>query len=330
MKNAAELIDVVRRRTQNTRHGDNEGISDEEILSQLNEAQDMLQGAFFRANPNLDLFDTTVVFSTVANQSSYPLPGERSYSGSPALALPPVFKNSVRKVEITDTGRSEDYLSLRRENVHASSSATASLPYSYCVQGASLLLSPAPSVSGKAIRVTYPSRLTRIDLKRGEVSAQTNDTVSYETLTVASATAADEAALAAREVLTVSVSDRYGHLLHGKLQLQSYVSATHVAYLRSGLSAVAAGEGTISSGDDIDATLTFGAWTTQYPDERLPEECERYLLKYAEYRTFKIDSSSDEDKAAKELSAIEADITGTAVAVNRDWEAVPELEAWLE
>lgn len=320
MRYLGDMITRVRQDTDNVEWGDDEGISDSEIVNYFNDAKEMLQGVILRTYPDTTLFDYRVVINTVYQTAEYPLPGHPSYSGTPTAPPAVLFGNSIRQVEYSYSGSADDYLALDPVDPRELSHGYSDPIDCYAKRGSSLVVSPVPQSAGRLIRVTYPARMDELDIRRGTIDSATTGSITLEAVPVPDDDLEDTSYYISYCTADGTVS-KYG------LLVDSYNPITRVLTLNAG-TPLTSGEATAAVGQFV--TLGIRSSThCRLPDSTPADDFEKYLMAYAHWKVLKKDSSSDAEGAGNELSIIESDIMKNIVAVTKDAQQVPVDWSWL-
>lgn len=300
------LISQVRRQSENTDFSNTTGISDEEIIQYLNDAQHRLQTVILSQHPAV--FLTEVVQNVVGRQEIYLLPSN-AYLG-----------NKVTNVDYSYSGSDRDYTSLSMGNLKNRFTGIYGDPNYYIRQSGKLILSPTPDRSQAKLRITYVKRIDQIDIRRGIISnvTLTGNTVTNLVGDLSSPTYFDIENLQAAEY--VCIVDNYGNIKMRNLPLLSIDSALGTLNIDPAFT-FQDGE-TISVGDYI----VIGKDTSTHSE--LERNCERYLLTYAAWRLMRRDSSVDAPEENNELTTMENEIAAAYAEVNDDIIEIPIIQEW--
>ena len=158
MRSLDRIIEQVRRQTENEEFDDFTGISDEEFIQYINDAQYNLQAAIVHQHPRV--FTAEVVISAVGSQESYDLPSDC------------LLGNKIHNIEYSATGAESDYYTLEQDTIKYRNPGIDGSPVKYIRLGGKILLSPPPQSSG-SLRVTYIKRLRELDKRQAKVSSGT-------------------------------------------------------------------------------------------------------------------------------------------------------------
>jgi hypothetical protein len=305
------LIQDVRRETENEEVSETTGISDEEIIRFLNDAQERLQSLIVAAHPKA--FTKEVVIDTVVKQTRYELPRDA------------FLNNKVSNVEYSDSGQDEEFyplepIILKRRAVYEG------VPSAYYRKAGAIYLNPLPQRSGAKLRINYCKRLDRLDKRRARVELYTEgagNTITELRLETSGNLPIDSASLAEHDY--ICVVDRRGVPKMRNLPVDAIDTASGVVTLASGF--------TFNDGETIDAGdfIVGGEDTTTHIESteiELPRNVERYLIAYASWKMLKRDSSVDYQEQQQELDVMEADIVNSYGDITDDITLIPTLNDW--
>ena len=187
------LINQSRRETENEEFTSTAGIETDEILRYFNAAQVRLQSKISGTHANV--FQSEKIIDTVAQQEAYDIP-ENAFLG-----------NRVDLIEYSRTGVEQDYYRLEQLSLaeRVNTRYGTNVPFGFIRRSGQILLQSKPSSSGAKIRMTYQKRLPKLDVRRGQVSAVTLDTVArtITSLTLTTGADLDAAALTERGFITI-------------------------------------------------------------------------------------------------------------------------------
>lgn len=302
MRRVEHLILHVRRASENERQGTGEGISDEEFIQWLNDAQDMIYSKITRKHR-----------MSFAKETTFAATGAESYT---SLPFDIYSRHRIIALDYSETGSEASYRSLtpmtHQERTLRGSSSLPNVASGYVPTQNGIIVVGAPSVG--TFRLVYEPILPRLDKRRGTVSTHTKSSTALTALTLTGHTAAD---FSEDDALTI-------------------VSATGQVNMRGiPYTAVAGGGAVTISGSSytfpVGSTLTNGDFVCrgEYASthSQLPDQCERYLIAYATWRAMKRDSSVDAGEQMNELAMIEDDIVSGFAQMSGDVEQVPIVDA---
>lgn len=315
MRYVGDIISEIRELTSNEDYGDQEGVSQKEILSYANYAQDMLQGAILRNVAACDLFDLTVTLQTASRTRTVSLPGDSSYAGSD---LPVYGASAVKLVEYSYTSSTDDYKRLRRKTLGELSVAESDPVNEYAILGRTLVLGPTPISDGKLIRVTYVSILPRLSLRMGKIQSATASSI-----TLASSPTPESELGIITAPYYVSIVGGLGARVQYSVLVTAYDSGTRVLTIDS--STPVLNPSTLAN-----YWIASGQYATTHPQVIPPEFVERYMVAFAAMKLFNKDSSKDAKWATEEMNQIERDVTGNLISITKDAQELPILDwSWL-
>jgi len=297
------LITQARRSSNNESFNATAGISDEEFIQYVNDAQDRLQSLIGVRFP--DLFQTEKTISSVLNQESYTVPDD-AFLGS-----------RIDLVEFSRTSQSEDYYFLKKSLLKERIPGLTGSPEFYIRRSNAFLVYPAPDTSGGSFRVTYQKTLPRLDKRRGTVSAVTLTTNEISSLTLDTTVEIDDEELLNEEQVTIV--DKYGVVKMRRIPITAINTTTGAVTVESGFE--------FESGETIEA----GDYMLRGPEStthsQLPNTCERYLIEYMNWRVSNRDSSNDAIEQSQILANLEADIVASIQEPDGDVLGVPIINA---
>ena len=311
MRSVTRLIEQVRRQTENEDFDSFVGISDEEFIQYINDAQYNLQAAIVHQHPRV--FTAEAIVDAVNGQESYELPSDC------------LLANKVHNVEYSNTGDEDDYYVLEQSTIKYRTTGIQGSPTKYTRLGGKLLLAPVPQSGGK-LRITYIKRLRELDKKQAQVGAardaKPNDNIisSSGTFDIALETNNFETntdGLSKHDF--VCIVDKEGKSLVKNIEITS-----------SSLSVITCPAHTLDTGES--ATIPVGAYIVGGKDTTTHSELdisvERYLISYCAWKILKRDSSVDSSEAAEELAMMLREIVKSYAMVSDDIQFIPQLNSW--
>jgi len=285
MRNVSQLLTVVRTLSKNLNYNQNgtEGIVDEQFIQAFNDAQDYLQAALNAKNPANGMFQSQSIIPIVAGQEAYTIPARL------------FFNKEIALVEFSNDGQTSNYIPLDKRQLFNRNTYPTNWYNGYYVRNGQINLIPIPSSSVGSLRVTYEKKLDNLDRSRGTINTITGLTsTSFTSFTI---TAPDEVSNPNFTTIDyISVSDPDGNPRCQNIPVGSYVAGTDTLTPRAGY-VFQTGE-TLVAGD----TITFGKYTT--PVSKLFDECEAFLIHYANESILHADSSDDVVKESSILNRI--------------------------
>lgn len=301
MRRTDELITQVRQETENVGYGTDYGIPQSEFIQYLQDAQEQLQAAVLVANPRCSWFDKQVTYSITSLQKDYAIPAADAY-----------YKNQVRCVEFSLDSQDNYYVPLPRMDFMHLQNYAVWPPNGYALYGGYIRLGPPPSSGIGSVRITYVSRLPKLGLPIGQATSLTGAALLLDSDTFLDATTC-------------------GTVPPGYLSLTSYSTGASVS-LSVSVSAYTSGTRTFTastptyetgytSANIATSLVTSGANSTCV--SKLPDDCERYLIKYCAWKILKRDSSLEAADAGSELTQIEKAIVSAAEGAYTDNQVIP-------
>ena len=307
-KHINALIDEIRESTENEEFDDNVGLSEEEILKFINDAQYRLHAKITAQHP--DIFIEEDIQNCVANQEKYDIDFKAA------------FKNKISKVEYSHDGSAKNYFTLSLSTSRNRSSRYEGYPSIYTRRNGQILVSPVPINSNGTLRISYTSKIKRLDKRRAtviSVEGTTSAPTSFE-IAYVNGTSVDSTELNKRNRITIV--DKYGTIKMDNILVSSLgASATTndaAITIDTSLWTPVTGE-LIEVGDYV----LSGRYATTHSE--LEEEVERYIQAYAQWKVLKRDSSVDSQEAVMELGQIEADIVASYADISDDIMEIPEI-----
>ena len=281
MRRVSRILKAARRLAENDETVTVDiGISDEEFIQYLNDAQDMAMSELERID-HMD-FTREALITTVASQEAYSLPAD-IYLGTNTVA-----------VEYSYTGNNQDYRHMRRISLNERDTSEVGLhPYQYIIRNNQILLNPVPSVGGSnRLRVSYVHRPFGLDKRRAILTAVTNSSTQVTALTVNITDFndyfVDEAAYSSPNILQddlFTLVDTDGVIQARGIPITAIAASTGVATV-----------GSYTAHDDdtggaIGDYLLAGSQHTTHSE--LDNRCEQFFVAYVAWKIMKRDSSSD-------------------------------------
>jgi len=310
------LVDQVRRATDNEDVSTTTGISNEEIVQYLNDAQDKLQALITQQHP--DVFTVESTIDLVANTEQYDLPTDI------------YLDNRISFVEFKYGGGSGDYFKLRQRPIDYRYTVTNGDPEYYIRRGGKILVNPIPNVATTdGIRITYQKKLKDLDIRRGKITSAslTSTTLNSFTLNLTSSLNKDSNLQENGEAVFnsvdyISVVDKDGGVVLEKIPIDSYVESTGVLTVSSGFTT------SVLAATFVDKYIVSGHTATSHTE--LPDMCERFLISYAAWKLLKRDASVESDEQENELVSMGRDIVAAFAIIDDDIDDIPITHSeWL-
>lgn len=306
MKRVDLLISEARENTSTEEFTSETGVQDSKFLRALNDGQDRIQSLILNEYPSL-FQKETVKIATV---------------NSPFIDTPSdLFLDSrIEVVEYSPTGSTNDFYKLSEkradERVNGASSGN---PSTYIRQSRRLIIQPPPSQAG-SVRITHQKAFPRLDKRRGRVSSVTLDTVNrtISNLVLDTSILTSDDVTYMNQIEYLTVVSKNGTIKMQGIPITEVNSSTGVVTVET---FTYDADETIAVGDYVVA----GAYATTHSE--LPDICERYLLRFTEFRILKGDSSSDANLEDKEIKEMEMDIVASYSKASNDVQGIPILDS---
>jgi hypothetical protein len=310
MLRVEHLIKQIRRPTDNETVGTDQGMSDEEIISFLNDAQDDIFGSI--VNTFKSKFTTSETTSIVANQSTYSTPSKA------------FMDDQIAMLEWSITGLERDYRALKRVTIREKNTVEG-WPSRYCVARNLIYIWPVPIASQGTLRITYTKKLPKMDKRRAQVSAST---IALGALTALTLKGVSGAAISTTEVAAFSNDDFLSIVSSDGTVLMENVEYTAVSAL--GVVTLAGASHTILTGETAPANayVVMGKYATTHSE--LPDDAERYLKAYSIWKVYKRDSNDDYGPQQQELSAMREAIIDNYAELNADIDYTPQVNNYYD
>lgn len=302
MRRVEHLIRAIRRHTDNETNGSDSGLSDEEYIQFLNDAQDHLYREINKTYRKI--FTTSSKFPSVANQEEYDTPID-------------MFQTSIVSLEYSPTGQEKDYYPLQRRELIEQVSAPG-VPLAYGVRGQKIVVNCIPqSAITNAFRIKYNKALPRLDKRRTVVkSATAVGTVTALTL---------EPTNAAFNYLNYLENDYLT-----TVDFDGTIKCTAIGY-----GSVAVGTGvvtlqgtkTLLTGETVVAGqyVCLGKRATTH--SQLLDDCEGFLIAWGVWKGLKRDSSSDSVLQNQELAVMQQSIIDSYGENYQDVDQIPIINS---
>ena len=304
------LINEIRESTENEEFDETLGLSEEEVLKFINQAQNRLHSKIVAMHKQT--FAEEKVINSVANQESY------------SLFFNSYLKNYISAVEFSATGSADDYYPLRPTSSHNRNTGSNGYPNYYFIRAGKFYILPTPNNSSGKFRVTHIKRPLNLDKRRGLIVASGFDSATsptYIDMTFVNGQTVDQNQL--ERYSYVTVVDKFGNQKIANILVDSWNLGTGTGDTRISISSSADMELVnsvgIADGDYVisgDNSSTHLEWSP---------EVERYLQIFAEFKILKRDSSVDSQEQFQELSEIEQDILDGYSELSDDINEIPDI-----
>jgi hypothetical protein len=294
-----DLITEARLATDNEEFSDTQGISQQEFLRYLNEAQDFLQAEI--SNRFVPLSDKDYVVSVVANQEEYPLPTNCFGHGR------------VKRVEYSETSQERDYYKIPVYGAQARDSYPGCYVDGYWVRNNSIMLCPPLQSSIGSLRVSYEVELDNMDLRRGTIESLVYAGTVLTGIVMADDDYLDEITLGANHWFCVS--DRDGVVKEYNLE-GSYASDTNTLTCSLATSGIAVGH-----------YVTVGKYSATHSS--LPRNCERFLIEYTAQSVADRDNVTLSAQANSRIQSIVKSLLDTFALADKDTRRDGDFDRWF-
>ena len=313
------FIDEVREATENEEFDDTIGLTEEEILRYMNDAQYRLHAKIIAQHPSV--FTEVEELTIVADQEAYNIPF-KAHLG-----------NRITMIEYSSTGNANDYYLLSTRRFRGRDTGADGHPCSYIRKDGQILLYPTPTTVGGKLRVTYIRRPKELDKRRWEILTLTG-TGGDSNMTL---TAGETWKLTGTNGTAFMQSVNSSAVDGSQLQRNSAITIVDkngvIKADNVPVEDVSAGQLTISSTYTVDSNdsvavgnyILSGPFSTTHIE--FSPEVERYIRAYTEWKILKRDSSIDSSEAMGELAEMEADIIASYADVDGDdLITIPDLQ----
>lgn len=254
MDRVENQITRIRTETENTDFGDTYGISDNEMIAYLNDAQDRIYAEINKRRPYF--FVRQTVLTSPANTEALDLPSK-------------LYLGHISNVEYSQTGGQSDYSRLEQGSNHERDTNPGGNPLKYFRNNNQLFLIPTPS-SGGFVRIRYIERVPKLDKRRAKVASATFSGSSLTALTLDTTVEIDRDNLLTQNYMCVV--DKYGSLKVRAIPFTDINSTTGVVTLET--FSLGSDDSTISAGDYV----VMGDYTCN--KSSLDDITERYLVSH--------------------------------------------------
>lgn len=297
------LMNLARKQSENDEFSTTTGIEDDVVLQHINDGQERIFNLITAKHQDVFVKEAPL-YNVIAGTEEYDLPDDTH------------LENRVSTVEYSSTGQIRDLKILHPADLKTRRSNYEGYPSSYVRRSGAILLQPSPSLSG-ILRINYQYHIPELDIRRGKVSVATltTDTITTLTLDTTEENFDSENINLADHICVVN---KLGAQQMKMIPISAIDADTGIITVDAGFT-FEDGE-TITVNDYV--VIGFSATT----HSRLPKTCERYLLKYTQWRLFKQDSSEDANDAIIELSQMERDIVDGFANVSDDITLIPDIE----
>lgn len=310
MRRVDTLITAARGVSRNKPNADGTyGITDDEVLQYINDAQDRMQNLISAQKNIARLFSTQQIIPIVANQEAYTIDDRV------------LLNKAIQQVEYSYDSNLSNYTVLQKVNLFNRDTNASNYPTSYFKRGNAILLQPTPNAANGSIRVTYERAVDDLDIPRGLITVITNGTsTQFDTLTFGTTANSYETSTPGwSNIQYASIVSPLGARRCYNVLLTSYNTSTNLLTPNPTPFIY----GALDSAIQVNDVAVFGKYTTTF--SQLPDECERYLIHYAAARLYAEDSSNDTSREENIVAEIESDILTALASQTPEVEYVPMI-----
>jgi hypothetical protein len=309
MLRVEHIIKHVRRQTDNETIGTDQGMSDEEIIRYLNDAQDDIYGDI--VNTFRGKFYAQEVIAVSANVASYATPSKA------------FMDDQIAMIEWSLTGFDRDYRALKRVTMRERCSVEG-WPSRYAVSNKKIFVWPVPVSPQGNLRVTYNKKVPTMDKRRAQVNVAT---IALGVLTGLTLKGVSGAAISATEVSGFSNEDYLCVVSADGTILCEGIGYTAVSALGV---VTLSGNHTLLTGETIPtgAYIVLGSYASTHSE--MPDDIENYLMAYAAWAVYKRDSNSDLGPQQQTMVAMKQSILDNYAEMNLDIDWTPEVNTYFD
>lgn len=315
MRKIDKLIKQIRRQTENEDVGINYGITTEEFVQYLNDAQERLQSLITTAHKSV--FINEEIIEVTKGVQEYSLP-EDCY-----------MDNKITTVEYSENGAEDNFYHLKQSTLNRRTTYSEAHPCTYIRRSGKILLQPTPSLGG-LIRLNYVRKIDKLDTIIGKIQfwntaegdpnepGEAGQTFfsTFRLNTTDGDCPLDLDTL--EDICDISIVNKYGERLVS-MEVNGFNSTTGEFSFENfpSFSTLDSRILEVDSGDFIVA----GNRTANR--SQLPDMCERYLIAYTSWKILKRDSSTDSAEQSSELTQMEQEIVASFADVDDDIMTIP-------
>jgi len=309
MRRLDYLITDARLATENEDFSDTVGISDEEFIRFINEAQTRIHSLIVQQHSSIFLKEITS--SIIANQETYSLPSDC------------LLGNKVTQVDYSHNNSDANYVPLKPTFLRNRRSDEGE-PFYYIRKSGQILLNPIPNTTSGSLRITYIEKARKLDIRRGSIDTFTDSGTAITALSLNVSTDTIDSVAVGKDNF-ICVVDRAGNIKMTDIEYDSIDETTGIVTLTNSSHTYISGE-TLTAGDFI----VVGKNSSTHSE--LVDFVERYLLAYCSWKILKRDSSVDYQEQQTELSQLETEIVASYADISDDIYEIPEInkdEVWF-
>lgn len=294
MRRVEQLIDIVRKLSQNTRYDETSGVPQDVFVQYLNNAQDSL--IMEVQNVKTKYFKKQVVYDVVPNKEVYAYPED-------------CYIEHIDTIQWTDSPSGTYWTTLFKTTTKEKITIQPGYPFAYVPYEDGFHLNP-PITRGK-LYITYVRTPNRLQKRGGLIN---NVTITSGQLTVLdldpSEASFDQAEINSDNYLCVV--DKYGNVKASNIPYDSVDSVGSFT-----LDPFSLGTASVAIGDYI----CVGKDVINIPD--WSQICEGYLIKHAVYEAKMGDSSAWTEAARADMSAYFNKLSNSFSTIRDDIDAIP-------
>lgn len=248
-----------------------EGITDDLILSFINDGKDYLSAKIFGVCP--DDFSATKTIPLVNEQEAYDVDDNL------------FLNNRIISVRYSPDGALENYRPLKPKTMQERDTRRLGTPAYYIRLNRQILINPIYTGTSGTAEVTYYRAIDNLDVRRGKISNKS----AGPNIVLTCGVEYDSPALGRAEY--VCLVDKHGVVKDYNVEVSSYSVVAHTITTTASTLNAAVGD-----------YVVCGKYTTTHSE--LSTHCARYLKVYAQKRMFAKDSSNDSIEEDAELTMI--------------------------
>ena len=303
------LEDIIRPKTGNVEYSVDsdtgatvEGISDNLILSFINDALQFIQSRIIAVYPGE--FVTENVQNTVV--------GQEEYSITDNIFL----KNKFISVEFSDDGDLENYDPLPPAGLHQRNTSSGT-PYQYIRRNGKILLNPIPKDASGKLRVNFYRALDKLNIRRGTIASigvQTDPL--FTDIALISNDYYDQYDIDNAQY--ICIVNKYGEVLDYNVPIVSFDSTNKAITIAT--------QTLVGTTNDY---IVTGKYQSTHLASGTPERILDYCKVFAQARIHNTDSSSDEINERIEVATVLNDIVDQFSEMTEDIQDVPIIDDLL-
>lgn len=279
MKRVEQLITRIRRETENEEFGDSHGVSDNEFIDYLNDAQDRIYAEVIKTHPKFFLTET--VESTANQTEVYTLPAR-------------IYLGQISMVEWSQTSQEEDYYVLKQAMLKERISDSIGAPVYYIRRNKEILFAPVPNNGGGFVRINYVEKVPKLDKRRGKILSVVTAGSGITSLILDTTEIIDRTEILDEQF--ICVVDKYGDQKMVAIPVTDISSSTGTVTIDAGFT-FQTGE-TIAAGDYV----VSGEYSVNRSE--MQDTVERYLSSHLRMEI--LDRDSNAEGTASQIAKVSA------------------------